>query len=85
MPDHAACLLRARGVGGHAALLDLLDDAFFVDDESRASGEPDERHQHSVAPRDGFSLVSEDGKLDAKLFGECLVPRAAVDADADHL
>ena len=85
MPEQAASLPSAVGVGGLSALVDVLDHAFFVDHKGRAPGEPDDRHQDAVLSRNGLPLVTQDGEPDSELLREGLVPGRAVDADSDHL
>ena len=85
MPEQAASLPSTGGVGGLSASVDVPDHAFFVDHEGGALGEPDDRHQNAVLPRNSFPLVAQDGERDAERLGESLVPGRAVDADSDHL
>src|SRR5438094_9724776 len=85
MPEQAASLPSTGGVGGLSASVDVPDHAFFVDHKGRALGEPDNRHQDAVLPRNGLPILSDDRKRDAERFGERLVPGRAVDTDSDHL
>ena len=85
MFEQAASLPSTVGVGGLSASVDVPDRAVLVDHEGGALGEPDDRHQDAVLPRNGLPLVTQDRKRDAERFGEGLVPGLAVHADSDHL
>src|SRR5437867_6656090 len=85
MPEQAASLPSSVGVGGFSPLVDVPDHAFFVDHKGRALGEPDDRHQDAVLPRNGLPLLTEDGERNTEVFLEGLVPGRAVDTDSDHL
>ena len=46
--DAGAGCLRAGGVDGRAAFLDVLYPAFLIDHERRAIGEPAVRDEHAI-------------------------------------
>ncbi len=85
MFQQRASLAGAVRIDGLAAPVDVLDHAIAVDHEGRALGQPDDRHQDAVVPRDGLVLVAQEGKLEAELFRKGSVLGPVVDADPDDL
>ena len=83
--EQAAGGARAFRVDGVAAPVDMLDDAVAVDNESGAVGQPHDRDQNAVVPRDGLLLVAQEGKLQAQLLRKGFVLGPVVDADPDDL
>ena len=67
------------------AHVDVLDDAFFIDDKRRAVRETFVLVQNPVFLGDGSLKVAQKRELDSNLVGERFVCGGTVNADAEHL
>jgi hypothetical protein len=82
---YAANLICAGRIDGRPALLDMLDDAVFIDDESSASGKASLFVKYAVVFR-GFAFeIAEQREGDAYLRGKGFVGGEAVNADSQYL
>lgn len=85
MRDQAAGIMRARRVQRFPVLVNVRDDALFVDHKSSPIGKPVLGVQDSVLFGNRPVEVAEQRECDADLFGERPVGRRTVHADSQHL
>jgi hypothetical protein len=83
--QHAASVKRAGGTQRHAALLDVSNDPFFVNDERRPSSKLAFFVENPVSFRDFSSEVAQERNCDFDLFGKFFVCKRAVNADSEDL
>lgn len=82
--EHTTGVPRTRWVNGRCSLFDMAYDALLVHHERRAASDAPLFVENPVFLGDRTIQIAQQRKRHADLFGESLIGKGAINADAEH-